>query len=242
MNNSPVPFVTSRVEIVGAASNTINLGPDQTFCDQNSFTINSGVDASIPVIWSDGETTSSITVTQSGLFSVEDQNCPSVADTVGIFFLGSPPPITLGDDFAFCGSGTHVFSPLQDTTNFEFLWQDGSTKPEFVATSPGTYSVTIKNQCGSSSDSVLVSRIVFDGMQVPDVITPGNDHYNDVFLIPDDFAGKVNLFVVNRWGKEVFRSENYNNDWNGGDLATGTYYVRLTGDCVEFKGWLAILR
>lgn len=51
---------------------------------------------------------------------------------------------------------------------------------------------------------------------------------------------------MNRWGNQVFKSDNYNNDWDGGSLAEGTYYYILRyrngGDWKTAKGPVAIIR
>ncbi|HJW28648.1 MAG TPA: hypothetical protein VJ508_05280, partial [Saprospiraceae bacterium] len=38
----------------------------------------------------------------------------------------------------------------------EYIWQDGSTDPDYVITSPGIYSVTVVNPCGSDFDHMVV--------------------------------------------------------------------------------------
>jgi hypothetical protein len=53
--------------------------------------------------------------------------------------------------------------------------------------------------------------------------------------------------VFNRWGNQVYKSENYSNTWDGTGLADGTYYYLLelnTGDVKPtiYKGWIYINR
>jgi gliding motility-associated-like protein len=55
------------------------------------------------------------------------------------------------------------------------------------------------------------------------------------------------VIIINRWGSEVFRSTDYQNDfdgtWEGGELPAGTYYylVRLNTDQI-YKGPFVIIR
>jgi gliding motility-associated-like protein len=72
--------------------------------------------------------------------------------------------------------------------------------------------------------------------EVPSIITPNNDGVNDVFAIPcllnDTDYPNSQLFIINQWGDEVYRSGvPYTNDWqgqyNGEDLAPGTYFYIL---------------
>ena len=58
------------------------------------------------------------------------------------------------------------------------------------------------------------------------------DGFNDSFIIPclANHPGS-SITIFNRWGDEVYRSDNYQNDWegtyNGELLPTGTYYYLL---------------
>ncbi|MCA6437527.1 MAG: gliding motility-associated C-terminal domain-containing protein [Bacteroidetes bacterium] len=59
---------------------------------------------------------------------------------------------------------------------------------------------------------------------VPEVITPNGDGHND-FLEIKNIAPYTRIEIYNRWGNQVFISNDYQNDWNGGRLPSGTYYV-----------------
>ena len=63
---------------------------------------------------------------------------------------------------------------------------------------------------------------------VPNVFTPNGDGYNQYFFIPKiELYQDAELSVVDRWGKSVYRSNGYKNDWDGDDLSTGVYYYVL---------------
>lgn len=79
---------------------------------------------------------------------------------------------------------------------------------------------------------------------IPNVMTPNGDGRNDFFEI-NEIALYPNsrLVIINRWGNEVYRSENYRNTWNGDGLSQGTYYYVLdlmtsSGKRISYKGWL----
>ncbi|MDC1450821.1 gliding motility-associated C-terminal domain-containing protein [Vicingaceae bacterium] len=80
------------------------------------------------------------------------------------------------------------------------------------------------------------------------VFTPNGDGINDVlrFDLLELYDGNK-LQVFNRWGKLVFEDDNYQNDWDGGDLKDGTYFYILDIDDPSgvqdiFKGTITILR
>jgi len=110
----------------------------------------------------------------------------------------------------------------------------------------GTYHFVFTNAAGCA-DTVAVTVIIAD-TAIPNIFTPNNDGKNDVFKIKDleSFPGSQ-LIVFNRWGNEVYKSDDYQNNWDGGNLAEGTYYYLLnrrerSGAITPIKGWVFIKR
>jgi gliding motility-associated-like protein len=106
----------------------------------------------------------------------------------------------------------------------------------------GRYKVQIEDSLGCAIE--LIGRVPMDtDIFIPNVFTPNNDGSNDIFFIrnlPDDNA---KLIVTNRWGKEVYNSKGYKNDWEGEGAADGIYYYQLQvsgGDPIT--GWVEIMR
>ncbi|MCX2576363.1 gliding motility-associated C-terminal domain-containing protein [Pedobacter sandarakinus] len=84
---------------------------------------------------------------------------------------------------------------------------------------------------------------------VPNLFTPNGDGINDVFEIRGlNLFVQNDLVIVNRWGNEVFKSANYQNNWNGEGLNEGTYYYLLrvkeneTSPWQIFKGYITLIR
>jgi gliding motility-associated-like protein len=76
-------------------------------------------------------------------------------------------------------------------------------------------------------------------IEPPNAITPNGDGINDTFEIAE--AGSK-LQIWNRWGKRIFKSDNYKNDW-GKDVAAGTYYYLLENPSgVKCNGWIQVLK
>jgi gliding motility-associated-like protein len=79
---------------------------------------------------------------------------------------------------------------------------------------------------------------------IPNVFTPNGDGVNDTFFIrnlPDEGG---TLVVSNRWGKEVFFSENYTNDsaWGGEDTPEGIYFYKLEASGNVYTGWVEVMK
>jgi gliding motility-associated-like protein len=79
------------------------------------------------------------------------------------------------------------------------------------------------------------------GLYVPNIFTPNGDGSNDNFEIRN-LPANAKLIVTNRWGKQVFSSSNYQNDWNGNDAIDGVYFYQLQVDGEKYTGWVEIMR
>lgn len=122
-----------------------------------------------------------------------------------------------------------------NNTSQYWLWDFGdNTTSNFpppvvhtYAESEASYQVTlIVSTDEGCNDTITKTVIIIDDILVfPNVITPNGDNINDVLYIKnaDKYPNNV-LQVFNRWGKIVYEQANYDNKWNGGNLADGTYY------------------
>jgi hypothetical protein len=185
-------------------------------------------------LWNTGQTTSTINVTQSGKYVAKVSGlCGSVKDSVSVLIESTPPAISLGDDQSSCIFEPITLSPLANSSGYQLTWQDNSNATSFQARDFGKYWVTVKNDCGVASDTITFTKYKQQVNFIPNVITPNGDAFNQYFKVDETLAGNVSLIVLNRWGKEVYRSASYENNWDGGSLSPGVYYIVLTGLCIE---------
>jgi len=146
-------------------------------------------------------------------------------------------------------------TPPENEVTFRFDFGDGTISSEAESTheykSDGTYSLKLIAQKEFCVTEETVQLPVYN-ILIPNVITPNttpgyNDYFQVVFgadlMSSADLGLTVGLTVVNRWGKVVFESSDYKNDWGGKDLEAGVYYVHLKlGDKATCKNWLQILK
>jgi gliding motility-associated-like protein len=79
------------------------------------------------------------------------------------------------------------------------------------------------NGCVDSLSSFIL--IESDGtITLPNIFTPNGDGDNDRFVPFEAFPGNWILTIFNRWGVEVFATENLSQGWNGDDSPSATYY------------------
>lgn len=84
-------------------------------------------------------------------------------------------------------------------------------------------------------------------IEIPNVFTPNGDGFNDLFVIQGlENCDKHELIVRNRGGNIVFRSNSYENNWNGDNCPDGTYSYQFLysrhGISQEMKGNVMIIR
>lgn len=108
------------------------------------------------------------------------------------------------------------------------------------------FTYRVKDELGFWSNVATVTiTVVANDLFIPNVFTPNGDGNNDNFVIIGiEGFDRVGITIVNRWGNEVYRNENYDNTWNGRGLNEGTYYYIITthkgGKSEVIKGWVLI--
>ena len=109
----------------------------------------------------------------------------------------------------------------------------------------GRYKVQVTDQLGCSIE--LIARVPLDtDIFIPNIFTPNDDTVNDTFYIRNLPSNGNKLVITNRWGKEVFSSNDYTNTnaWNGGGVSDGVYYYNLQvrDSNTAITGWVEIMR
>jgi len=155
----------------------------------------------------------------------------------------SEPLITAeaGDNVSIClGEGTQIGSPA--TVNYTYHWKAAegisdtlTAQPIVTPTHTTTYYLTQFDYMENETrDSVTVNvDPCIDELIIPNAFTPNNDGYNDKFVIRNTKGWMITLTIYNRWGKKIYESLNYENDWNSGGAPDGVYYYTLHAKAIE---------
>ena len=158
-----------------------------------------------------------------------------------IEFVAGPEVVNLPDD-TIC-FGNDFFIQLDSSgSELNYEWFDesgtliGTTDSTWLSSASfdfGTTTITLEssNNCG-----VIESffDLLIQTCEIPNVITPNDDGDNDYFITNyAQLYSDVHLIVFNRWGRKVYETTSYQNDWNGLNnsgkpLADGTYFYVLT--------------
>ena len=134
----------------------ISANGPTTFCQGTTLTLTAS--GASNYLWSNGATTPSITVTQSGNYTVTGtNNCGSSTDATVISV--NPLPLAVitpaGGITSFCTGGS---LSLQASGGTSYLWSNGNNSNTITVTTGGTYTVTVTNSCGSSTASQLTTE------------------------------------------------------------------------------------
>ncbi|GAB3868036.1 hypothetical protein GCM10028824_11820 [Hymenobacter segetis] len=95
----------------------------------------------------------------------------------------------------------------------------------------------------SNSNETSVSFA--NAVKTYNVITPNRDGLNDVLVIDNISLYPGNTFTIfNRWGREVYKTTNYQNNWGGDDSTpAGNYFYILTlPNGTSVKNWFEVIK
>jgi len=187
---------------------------DSTICSFEPFM----VDVTTPnatYLWDDNSTDPTKMINNMGVYSVDIiTNCGTTTNTFNvneedIYF-------TLGADTSFCLGDTIWITPNLSIDSLE--WQNGFVGSKFPVTEDGFYSAKFNTTCGPIEANKLIELRDDCSCELyfPNAFTPNNDGLNDVF---ESFATcsfmSYQLTIYDRWGKQVFHSNNPQMVWDG---------------------------
>jgi hypothetical protein len=111
--------------------------------------------------------------------------------------------------------------------------QRGEGTVLITATLAGQYHVIEEYACGELKSNVVdYTPLITDSMFFPNIITPNGDSANERFVLDPRLEGST-LVITNRWGKTVYNSSDYRNEWTGGGNPSGVYYYVLKNNCLS---------
>ncbi len=140
---------------VDCGPNTATIIGSNYFCEENDATLSvTNASNAVSYLWSNGASTSSITVDEPGSYFVK------VTFANGTSIISAPFVVAdfltsagINGATSFCSGSTNT---LTATGGSIYLWNTGATTASINVTTPGTYSVTISNSNGCS----IVKQIV----------------------------------------------------------------------------------
>jgi gliding motility-associated-like protein len=200
----------------------VDLGPDTSICADTVLQVSIARPGG-SYIWEDGSTGAARTLQGSGLYHVTvTVNGCSGSDSLDLGTIPLPH-VDLGPDFLLCEGRTAVLDATG--AGLTYLWSTGDTTAELTITEEGVYLITVGNPCGTLADSVKVEQDRCDcPVFLPNAFTPDGDGLNEFFRPQFDCdIDRYVLRVFDRWGLEVWSSEDRLEAWDGEGTPNGIY-------------------
>lgn len=197
---------------------TISLSGPDTFCQGGSVTL-TAFDSlgATRFFWSTGDTTASITVTQSGVYSVQvvdTLSCTRYSVPVRITVVPLPKPQIVGDTVV-CAGTVGVLRTSQPYA--QYLWSDNSSADTFVVTNSGKYFVRVEDSLGcAGTDTVVVEK---NSLIITPTITATD--------CPENANGVISLNVNGGSGRYAFTWSNGMTGNQITSLSPGLYSVEV---------------
>jgi gliding motility-associated-like protein len=228
---------SDNTTIVIRNENNLDLGDDASVCEGETIVLSAPGFESIS--WQDGSTGEEYVADESGTYTVNvsdsfgcsysDEVIITVNDAPNAGFSANPQPTTI-DNTEITFTSTSTAAPLTYSWSFEDGTPEASAEENPVVNFPpipGYYTISLTVENASSCIDTMTSFIFIDSdgtVTLPNIFTPNGDGNNTRFAPFEAFPGRWKLTIFNRWGVEVFATENLSQGWTGEDSPSATYY------------------
>ncbi|WP_281615116.1 PKD domain-containing protein [Flammeovirga sp. SubArs3] len=209
-------------------------------------------------VWTTGETSSTITVSEPGEYSVVNtvlhesgKEC-TFSQTFEVIHRPLPPEFAVTDTVICFETAIEIELQAPQDNGFLYYWEDtGETTSSVKRDEEGEYTVRIidanyDTECETIT-SIQVTDICPPKMHTPTAMTPNQDGLNDEFLIRSKYALNIDLTIYNRWGEIIFNRRYADSDqartegqgWDAkwrGKLVPGSVYTVIIEYDSELDG------
>jgi len=154
---------SDTVTVTFVTSSAINIPLDSTICGGQTITLDLGTSSNItwnPItnILNPTSTTPVFSPPTDQQYFVDymtPQGC-WITDSMQVN-VTQLPVVNLGNDTSVCAGSPVLMQSTVNVANPSYLWSTGDTIPDITVTAQGTYWLTITTECGSSTDSLVIS-------------------------------------------------------------------------------------
>ena len=221
-----------------------NLPGDYTFCEDSTLTLASS-NSNYNITWHNGLIGDEFTFTEPGEFPIEIEDAITGCNSAGILVIAKilNPELVLEEVYYLCEGEEIEIQPFFENAE-SLYWSSGIEADSELFSEPTEFEVTIFNDCKTENVTSQIEGVICDCIPyIPLAFTPDNDGINEVFkpiLTCEPF--EYSLAIYNRWGEEVFFSNDPEESWVGDDqkgdyyVPTGVYSYRLSYKSEQFDG------
>ena len=196
-----------------------------------------------------------VTPSSTTTYKVTTPSClGAMVETSVTVYVNMPPVLYVSDDVTIIKGETIKLMASSDDMTDKITWMEGSrvlcdncreinVSPEKTT----TYFVTTIDENGCEATEEVTVK-VNDGCQaaklnVPNMISPNGDGYNDYFEIQHEGFTEIKLLkIYNRWGEVVFETNDVDHYWDGTfrgkELNPGVYVYYIEGVCLNEEAFM----
>lgn len=253
VTNSGGCAATDSIMVSAVQTAPLNLGSDIFGCNGLIEVLDAGSNFS-SYKWQDGSTNTKLTVYLPGKYWVTVSACGTISsDTITVAWE-SNIPFTISQEGDLC-SGQSVALKADPADLASYIWDDGNGNNTREVQTPGTYwlIVTDANGCYDQDSVDVIFKNCNCVIAVPTAFSPNNDGHNDFFVLHglDDCIATFTFMIFDRWGEQVFVTENVGVGWDGTykgkslSSSVFVYYISATlisGEKINKKGNISLIR
>ena len=239
-------FAITSFELIVESKPAIDMEDHYTFCSGSPLLLAapSGFNS---YLWSTGETTQSIRISQAGDYTITVSQDPLLcenAKTITVY-ESAPPVISHIKIRDWTVNQNSVTISTASIGAYEYsldgsIYQDS---PAFYGLENGAYTVYVKdkNGCGVATKEIIL-------LMYPKFFTPNGDGINDYWAIQYAFNEPgMKVYIFDRYGKLITsfngNSTGWNGESNGNNLpATDYWFTIQRQDGRQHKGHFSLLR
>lgn len=221
INPNPVPVITASANVI---------------CNDNPITLTSNF--ATGNIWSTGETTQTITVSNEGTYTLTNNNGTCISTPVSIAILKQiDPNLQITGNLLFCEGDSTILTATANGTGNTFLWSNGTTGPINTVTTPGVYTVTVTTALGCQYQQSVT--VAMDPIIIVNILPPSQTITCLVTEITLDAtasvyqSGATFLWTATAGGSIVSGANTLNPVVNAGGTYTLTITSATPSGCVK---------
>jgi len=221
-----------------------NVPGSYEFCEDDSLVIDN-LNPDHSIFWPSGETLESFRIEETGTYPVTISHNLTGCVTTGIVDVEKKfnPVIQIAESYELCANEFIIIEPELEFA-LEINWSTGETSSERRFNEPADFFVSATNECATTQVFSSVIPILCDcEAYIPLAFTPDGDGMNELFkpklgCKPLEYE----LIIYNRWGEELFYSQDAAVGWSGNHqngayfVSPGTYTYKLSYTSEQFDG------
>ena len=249
----------------------VYAGPDTLLCPNIGYVMPATASASATITWTPAtglnypDTLRPVfNYNQTTGFAVTATNPDGCKAYDSVLISVYPLSVNAGPDTTICDDQSYIMVGTASTDSIEWIPSVGLSavnilNPTFSYNQSTKYYLQVKDSAGCIlSDSVTIKVMYCNSyLKVPQAFTPNGDGTNDHFTVFGEYIADYQIKIFNRWGEEVYSSDDVNDlnnlsrGWDGTykgklqDVGTFVYYITakdLNGKNIFKKGNLTLIR